>query len=250
MRSKWARAAVFALVLGGLAPDAAAISFRVCGLSGCMEVSSAPDPGAGEFISTPPVAPYYEIRYPTGDRGFVVPSREAYKASLGISSGWSKIEANVMTTLAPALREVRPWPSPSLLEVLVGGQRAEDPQHYVRLYDEFPPVAPPRGAEKKFWIVLRSERATPWSVSIPVPFPKQSFPWVNGFNLLEYLPEHGVLNRNGEYVRLPTDLAELIETDAAVAEASNGFNTWWIVLAGAIVVAVGAGLAFARRSRP
>lgn len=185
---------------------------------------------------------------PFGDRAFLVPSKRAYKASLGTTAGWSEVEDDVIAALAPALGKVKPWPPPSLAEVLVGARRAHNPQAYLRLYDKFPAVAPPRGAPPGLWIVLRSEQATPWSVSIPVPFPKRTAPWVNGFNLLEYLPEHGVLNRNGEHVRLPTKVVELIERDAGLADEANGSDDWWIVIAGVFALAaVAATLAFARR---
>jgi hypothetical protein len=254
VRRGWIWAAVLGLVVVGAPADAAAASFRLCGVSGCTDVTteSSVDPSAGEFIWTPPVAAYYEIHFPFGDRAFLVPSSRAYKAALGLSAGWSEVEDEVMTALAPALRKVRPWPPPSLAEVFVGGNAAEDPQPYLRLYDEFPAVAPPRGAAQGLWIVLRSERASPWSVSIPVPFPRRTAPWVNGFNLLEYLPEHRVLNRNGEYVRLPTDLAELIDRDAALSDPANGVDDWWLVIAGGFAVGLVAAVAFAwarRRAR-
>jgi hypothetical protein len=233
----WISAAVFALVVDGSAANAVAASFELCGASGCSAAptGSSIDWSAGDFISPPPVAPYYEIRFPFGDRAFLVPARRAYKPSLG-TTGWNEVTDDVITALAPALRKVKPWPPPSLAEVLVGGRPADDPQPYVHLYDEFPVVAPPRGAEPGLWIVLRSERASPWSVSIPVPFPKRTATWVNGFNLLEYLPEHRVLNRNGEYVRLPTYLAERIDRDAALADAASGFDDWWVVIAGGFAI--------------
>jgi hypothetical protein len=238
VRHGWIRAALLVLVVVGSPADASAASFQLCGVSGCTDVTteSSVDPSAGEFILTPPVAAYYELHFPFGDRAFLVPSWRAYKAALGLSAGWTEVEDDVMTALAPALKKVRPWPPPSLAEVLVGGRAAGNPQAYLRLYDEFPAVAPPRGAARGLWIVLRSERASPWSVSIPVPFPRRSAPWVNGFNLLEYLPEHRVLNRNGEYVRLPTDIAELIGRDAGPVDRANGFDDWWLVIAGGLAV--------------
>jgi hypothetical protein len=246
-------ASVTLTVLLGTGTEASGASFELCGSSGCTAVTTRAKAleaivfGDVPGVPPQPVAPYYELRFPFGDRVFFVPSRQALKPPLG-ATHWRRVDEAAFAGLAPILARVDPWPPPVLTEVVVGGRLAADAQLYLRLYDALPAVAPPRGGPPGLWIVLRSERASPWSVSIPVPFPKRTAPWVNGFNLLEYLPEHRVLNRNGEYVRLPADLASVIERDAGLADVGDGPGRWWLVAAAVLALAaVAAGLVFARR---
>ena len=124
----------------------------------------------------------------------------------------------------------------------VDGRDARDPARYLRLFDAFPVVAPPQASARRVWIVLRSERASPWSVSIPFPFPKRSGPWVNGFNLLEYIPSHDTLYRSGEFVRLSPDFAATIEDDAGLGESQGKSAVQWLVVGGLALAAGAAGL--------
>jgi hypothetical protein len=216
---------------------------EVCGASGCeavhlpVELSGLLD--LSTEIPPPPVAPYYEIRGSEGDRWFFVPSSRALKPPVqGDGYTWLRIPQGA---LDPA---VSPWPPPVLSEVHVGGRKARDPARYLGLFDTFPVVAPPQPGARRVWIVLRSERASPWSVSVPLPFPKRTAPWVNGFNLLEYIPSRDTLYRSGEFVRLPPNFADAIEDDAGVADSPGQSAARWVGIGGLAVALGAAALSF------
>ncbi len=242
------------LAVGGLALGLTPAAFgggpesvEVCGVSRCESVRLPEGLTALVDSSTeippPPVGPYYEVRAGSErDRWFFVPSSRALKWPIhGEAFNWLKVESSAVAPIQAGLRGLKPLAAPTLSEVLVGGRKAPDPVPYLRLFDRFPAVAPPEKAGRRVWIVLRSERASPWSVSIPLPFPKRSGPWVNGFNLLEYFPASNTLYRSGQFVRLPPDLAEEVERDAGFAvDSAEGMSVPWLLIGG-VAVALSAG---------
>ena len=237
------------LAVGGLALGLTPAAFgggpesvEVCGVSRCESVRLPEGLTALVDSSTeippPPVGPYYEVRAGSErDRWFFVPSSRALKPPIhGEAFNWLKVESSAVTSIQAGLRGLKSLAAPTLSEVLVGGRKAPDPVPYLRLFDRFPAVAPPENAGRRVWIVLRSERASPWSVSIPLPFPKRSGTWVNGFNLLEYFPAGDTLYRSGQFVRLPPDLAEKVERDAGLAvDPAEGMSVPWLLIGGIAV---------------
>ena len=229
---------------------------EVCGVSRCESVPLPAELAALVDLSTeippPPVGPYFEFRTGEGDRWFFVPASRALKPPIhGEGFNWFQVHPTAAESIEEGLRGLEPFPAPTLSQVLVGGREARDPSRYLRLFDRFPVVAPPEASRQRVWIVLRSESASPWSVSIPAPFPKRSGTWVDGFNLLEYSPASATLYRSGEFVHLPQDLAETIERDAGLADSSGASLLPWLLVGSlaAVLGACGVGLLYARRLR-
>jgi hypothetical protein len=237
------RALLVAVVALSIASPAAAKSngeLTVCGASGCATIPAVDhrfydtllrwhDP---QFVTPPAIGPYFELRSdtlsPQGLPAYFVPSGQAIKASFTGQPEWIASGPSAEAARRASLPNLKPWPAPKLTRVLIGAREATESDPYLRLFDDFPAVAPPPFSAKRVPIVLRSERPSPWT---------------DGYNRLEFAPGKMLLHRANEWVQLPTALGRQIRRDVGLIppNSTTGFP-WAIVggLLGAFAVGVGA----------
>ncbi len=165
----------------------------------------------GASASPPPLDDYYEVTVhyyeidgddPPG-RGFFVPAAGLLRIRPPTSPGpsiWLPTTPQVAAALDRVTRGLDPFPSPELTRVFVGTEEAADPKAYARLYGRFPRAPEVDASAPRRAIVLRSGRPSPWT---------------DGSANLDYVPGGGVLVREGEVVRPPSDVLTLLEDPTA-----------------------------------
>ena len=227
-------------------------AFRVCGAAGCTSVtdravlttlirSFEAQRGLAR-VSTPPPATFLRLEYwIKGDRArgpsfvqYYVPSKGVAAVMTGPDS-WTWIRpAAVSAVFRRASKRVRPFRTPRISSVTIGGKAVRDPVSYVRLFaleskaDEFP--ADPDWQR----IVLRTAAPSPWSTSAAT---------------LEYSKTTNVLWRGNEFVKVPSSTASRIEARESLADVTTSSFPWPLLfgLGGAAVIVPTA--LFVRRRR-
>jgi hypothetical protein len=250
--------AALALAQGAAAKGPFAV--RVCGASGCTTVQEevaarGPDAlgsgllGASEgwswragHVRHPGPARYYSVHlefdWLEATTFFYVPSVRALRAA----PYWLRTPGGFVREVRALTAEMRPWPAPRLIRVLVGGRRAPDPVGYARLLGPLPPAPVPTDASSAVTIRLQSQHPSPWTD-----------------RSISYFPRTRTVYRDSQWLRIPSSVAATIERDAGIGPPAGpsrgdaGFLPWAVVGTGlaALLLAAAAGLALrARRSRP
>lgn len=186
-------------------------SLEVCGLSSCITVKDRVNPDLvygvlnllrvpwERFVSAPPLAPYYELRFDAewlDDMGSFVPSAGLAKAG----SSWIQVDQALLGLLERAVTDLEPLPTPELTRALTGDRPAADPSAYEVLFDPLAPAELPVGAER-IEIVLEAGRPTPWTID----------------QLIGYYAGTGIISRDGTWFALPATLADRVEGDTGLA---------------------------------
>jgi hypothetical protein len=231
MRHLTIATAVFAaLALPSLAAAKGPVALEVCGASSCETfrwTQRADDPHADlvlgvlnhdvlEFASAPKPAPYYGLELQADWLENVVMERKLFyvptASVLRAGTNWLEVDEELDAALQAATQRLAPWPRPTLTRVLVNGRRAPIPQAYEALLGELPPgqAAPTLG--RQIEIVLRADRASPWT-SVPRP--------------LDYYPRVNLLHRYVEWFKVPPALAAVIERDAGIVAAAGPSRSPW-----------------------
>jgi hypothetical protein len=191
-------------------------TLSVCGASNCVEIPSEQnedlvfgvlsmqyDVHLDSFVSPPPLAPYYELRFEPDsippEVRYVVPSAGALRAG----GGWIRMGADTLAALERAAGGLEPWPAPELERVRVGGRETADVAPYQMLFNELAPAAWPLEPGERVVIDLDFGRATPWTD-----------------NRLEYMPRERLLLREADLWQAPGGLARAIERDAGPARTA------------------------------
>jgi hypothetical protein len=183
-----------------------------------------------------PPGPYYRVdlllsRPPPA---FFVPSTGALRSfpdPFGAGDpAWLRLEPRVEARLRAALRGLEPLPAPTLGRATVDGRPVANPQDYLSLYRSLPalegqPV--PRGAA-----AIRL-------------FGDDLNPWADGYNVLS-ASRGGLLARDGEVVRLPPELAQLVR-EPELAETRRRWTTPAALAALAAALALFVSLGLVRR---
>jgi hypothetical protein len=220
---------------------------QVCGASGCSEPSGQTDGGAF-FGGTPGAQPpalsdYYRLTFTieAGPGATFVNGRKTathsiyYVPSAGVTRQTADYGIGEWLALSPQSRQtldrlaagLKPFPKPTLTGALVGSRRVRNPGSYEQLYSiESAGLAVP-GKSDWLTITLRSKRPSPWT---------------DGFAVLQYSPSAKVLQRDGEFVRLPDALGPKLAAGHSLAPRRNGFP-WFVLIAaglgiGALAVVV------------
>jgi hypothetical protein len=145
-----------------------------------------------------PPGPYYTLHllYSRPPPAFFVPSTgtlRSFPDPFGVGDPvWLRLEPRVEARLRARLRGLEPLPRPRLTQASVSGHRVADPQPYLSLYRHLPAVGGFGGGGTA--IRLTGDELNPWA---------------DGYNALSY--HDGLLRRDGETVRLPRDLVNLVE---------------------------------------
>ena len=213
------RAAISLVTLAALAlaPAAAAkepVTLEICGESACTKfperrherlvrgVFAVVDTFA--FAPPPTPAAYYELGFKEKwvrdwlgtEPMLFVPSRGA----MYVGGEWRQVRPPVARRLDAATRRLAPWPRPRVTAVVVDGRRAPDPAPYEALLRALPAIDF-GWSPRRVPIVLRSHRVTPWT---------------DPARPIDYYPEDRAIHREGEWLRVPGDLARVIERDAGL----------------------------------
>ncbi len=229
---------------------------KVCGVSGCNEVTgrTALKPFFEENGGPPkatfdaPVGSYYSVTMSYGDPdGNTVGSNLSYwLPGTALMHGsdqssydpWWQLTDAQSTAMKSVAAGIDPF-TPELSRVLVGGKAVSDPNSYIRLFGYFPPsyrVAP----KKARWITISVRPAHP-------------NPWLKKAARLRYQPDRRLLQRPdyGQVV-LPKAIGNLLVKRASLASVkagSGGGHTALYAGAGVAGVAAVGLLAVVRRKR-
>jgi len=210
--------ASFAAATLVLAPPAAAkgpLELEVCGASECRTftdrtrwrlVTGVLDLyGAFSFASTPPPAPYYELKVNGPGMGewlgndrtiYFVPSRAVTRTP----SSWIKLGPALVRALRRAVDGLRPWPQPDLARVTVDGRTVEL-AGYSALLGDLPAAEPAPELGDAVETRVSFERRTPWTTT------RRS---------LQYFPAQRILHRDTAWFRPPAEVVRRIEADAGL----------------------------------
>ena len=229
----------------------------VCGPSRCNSTSDRPllqRIGVGSDGSVPAdppgLAPYYTLVYrvrPGPGESFNGRKEIVFRTSFvplahlvrgTDESGYvtwttaSQVFTNAMTKLT---RGLRPFPTPRITRVSVGGTFVTDPASYERLITitsentDF--------VEAYDWtpVDYRSTRSSPWSGV-----------------LLQFSAKKHALLRNNRWIHLDSSLSKQVQLGTALTDTdSNGFPWRWVGIAAAGALAIaGLGVFLVRRFRP
>jgi len=214
----FAAAATAALALAGAAPAKEVSSLQVCGADACNTVTDRDtlirfEESAGSYdVHTGAAAPaeYYVLRVTVdaGDGGqvawenYYVPEARVLRGTDEYGRAlWRRAPKAERTLLDSIATGVRPYPVPDVTKATVGRKTAANPASYLDLYRlKRTPSAHPK---RPGWRRIRLTSTTPT-------------PWTDGANVLRYLPRERLLERDGEYVRLPKRLARAVQRAAAL----------------------------------
>jgi hypothetical protein len=207
-----------------------------------LAVLNAGDLPLEAFVSSPPVGPYYSVRFRADWVESVEPGTHYLADSLSLvydEPNWIELPPAAVAGLGEAVRSIEPFPAPSITSVRLGGRPAEQPALYGGIFERLQPAELPLGSDR-LRLFLRSKRPTPWTQHA---------------GLIEVAPGLGLVRRDGEWFRLPAALAETVRRDAGLVRASPpppaASFPWGPVLGGALGGAglLGAALLAALRRR-
>lgn len=202
---------------------------RVCGASGCRDVMRLLSWADGATTRPAPPSAYFAITYldrqgrAASDQPllYYVPAADVLRRGSGIAT-WI---APSGTDLREAVRGQRPFPRPRLARVTVGGNRAHDPDSYLRLYElpssRRPPVDP--AGSKPVWydstaLARYYERVRRHWIPVNL-WSARPTPWGDGSNFLWISRRGALLKRDGEVLRIPRPLAERVRRGASLRGA-------------------------------
>jgi hypothetical protein len=195
-----------------------------------------------------PVAPYYKLRYHVrAGRGESFDGRKEmtfvtyFIPAAGLVRGtdergyavWNQATPEVTAAIAKLPKGLKPYPSPRLTRVSVGGTHVSKPATYARLITITSENTDYVVAATD-WLPLRYHTATP-------------SPW-DGV-LMEFSAKEHALYRNRRWIDLDSSLARQVRIGAALTDTGgSGFPWGWIGLGAAVgLVAAGAAVAVVRR---
>jgi hypothetical protein len=180
----------------------------------------------------PPPSPYYRVDLVSSrpPPAFFVPATGALRSfpdPFGVTDPvWLRLQPRVEARLRAALVGLEPLPTPTLTHATVGGRSVENPQAYLSLYRDL------RAIDSK--AMPRDRRAIRL-------FSDDLNPWADGYNSLS-ATNGGLLSRDGEVVRLPPELAKLVQEPEFTKTERR-----WPMPAGIAVAAAALGFSFAIR---
>jgi hypothetical protein len=238
---------------GAAAKELSAV--KVCGAGGCETVRSpallrglirsVEAQGSPVSTATPLPSPYYRLEFwVRGDESngpsfvqYYAPSRARVALSSDPGS-WAWVGARALRPLLDRVSAgVRPFPTPRISQVTIGGRPVQDPASYARLF-RLQGEAQDLPAEPDWRpIAIRMDDPGPWSTNAAT---------------LEYSPSTNVLWRSIEFVPVPTELASRLEARRSLAGRSNHSFPWAYLfggLGGAAVILPTTLLARNRRRR-
>jgi len=214
----FAAAGSAALALAGSAPAKEVSSVQVCGVYACNTITDRAtleqfvEASGSDGSYTGPAAPaeYYVVRV-TVDAGegqqaawsdYYVPGAHVRRGTNEQGHAqWRRTTKDERAFLDATAAGLAPFPAPDITRARVGRKPAADPDSYLSLYRlRVSPYAYPKHPG---WRRIRLTSAVP-------------SPWTDGANVLRYLPKERLLDRDGEYVRLPRMLARAVQRAAAL----------------------------------
>jgi hypothetical protein len=239
-----------------LAPSAAAkgpATLEICGADTCRTFKADPERGSRnlelvfsalnvgfdstEYVPAPAPAPFYTLE--VSAEGLDEGEPRTYVPSVGVTSvqmSWVRLNPSLARRYARATAGLAPAPAPAIHAARVGGVRVDDAGPYARLLGELSPAAPPADPQPHVNIILGPDRVTPWA---------------DPARALRFFPKDDLLHRGGgDWVRVPPELAAVIERDGGLQGTDTGGPPVApLAAAGALALAllVAAGLLFARR---
>jgi hypothetical protein len=245
--------AVCALAGSSAAQAKELASLKVCGASGCKEMSEpallraaislAEIQGEPVTIHTPAPAPFLRLEFMVkGDEGstpsflqYYVPSRDAVTWRVGEGS-WGWIRAGERRPLyEQATAGLKPFRKPTFTRVTIGGKPGVDPASYARLFQLNQPTSDYPYDSDWIRIELGSAKSSPWTTDAPT---------------IEYSPSEQVLWRGTEFIKLPEAIAARLDARESLARATDDDSFPWPALFGGIggaALVVPAALIFRRR---
>jgi hypothetical protein len=224
--------AVLALPAAAQAKELSAVTF--CGAGGCrtfdhprMDFAAG---GDGVSDSVPALAAYYTVRFTVvheGDKDswqiFYIPG--ASMLGLRDERGHASFDATSGTPaklFRDAVRGLKPYPAPAITRVTVGGKAVDDPASYARLLGIQSAGEARIGDPDWQAISLTSSRPSPWT----------------GEELLYFSPSTGILERGGEFIKLPKELSSTIAAGGSLNTPSSGGDGGfdWPLVSGSLAV--------------
>jgi hypothetical protein len=201
--------AALVVVAPAAAQDVEHPLLRLCGPFGCKTID---DPSVAERLAgfpqpratAPPLAPYYEIRVAESwitPARFFVPGIGVVRTQVTGRWAWRKIDPRSARILREAVRDLAPWPVPTLTYVRIDGMEIGAAPAYARIFDELPPAPRPPYTVASIHVDLGSNAPSPWT---------------DGWHDIEYVPARGLLAVDGRWLRPPAGLVEQIEHDLSL----------------------------------
>jgi hypothetical protein len=255
---------ITALVLATPAQAKGPVSVDVCGASGCETLGPFPAHGAlfsgvasallnhgdGELdlAEMPPPGPFYTLDLRAGwlddlDPSFYVPEARA----LRFGGSWLRLDRSAVSDFRTATEGIEPWPWLGLRSVRLGRHEAARPAPYDVLFRRLTSADPPPYTAERISVVAEPNRLERPEYA--------GTPWTDPRVIIEWVPSHSVVYRDGAWFRVPPGLGEQLARDAGLAPsapAESISSEPWALVAGAIagcVLAVAAGIALAVRVR-
>jgi hypothetical protein len=217
----------------------------ICGPSACTSITDRTairrwiEGSNGGPRGPAPLAPFYRLDVTVSTaagetfRGgtsnvtwsvYYVPSVHALRAFNAGAVAWGRVDSLGAAFVARNSKGIRPFPKPVIDWATVGGRRATDPASYARLFSRawHGPYGWPSEPTK---IRLHSAPASPWT---------------DGKNLLLFSAKQQLLVRDGETVRVPSDVARQLQRARSLNATPGGGSGLAIGFAGAAALALGA----------
>jgi hypothetical protein len=227
------------------------LGVEACGPDGCQQQRSdrleegaggpnGPFTGLGGIVQPAAPGPWYRINFLLGDNGKLfmrVPLFYVPGSKLLITPGngneqpsWWHPRGELRTIVESLAARVKPYPTPTDIQVKANGKSVAAPQSYLRLFtigsrtDKYPTE------DDRVDVTFTSKRPTPWTTG----------------NLMVLYPKSHLFIRDGQMVVIPADTSDRIVRRASLAPGSS--FPWLPLAAGAVVVVLAAALV--RRLRP
>ena len=224
---------------------------EACGPDGCQQQRSdqleegpggpfGPFTGLGGIVRPAAPGPWYQMNFLLGDNGKLfmrVPLFYVPGSKLLITPGngkeqpsWWHPQGELKTIVESLAARVKPYPTPTGIQVKANGKAVADPQSYLRLFtigsktDKYPTE------DDSVYVTFTSKKPTPWTTG----------------NLMVLYPKSHLLIRDGQIVVIPADTSDRITRRASLAPGSS--FPWLPLAAGVAVVVLAA--AVVRRLRP
>jgi hypothetical protein len=241
-----------AAALLGAAPAHAKelLGVQLCGPGGCTTERSHAllegpgGPFGGELVSPAKPGRWFKGNLLAGDRGKVIGKLPFYyvpdanqivvPGRFGQVTSWTHPDRRMAPVIARLAARVDPYGTPQLTQVTLNGEKATDPQSYLRL-----------------WTIGRKATGYPDGLGSQqvIFYSDPASPWSDGNYVVVYAKAHLIL-RDGQIAALPKDVAAAV---AAGRSLDPGRTFPWLPLvlgAGVLAVLAALAVAVARRVRP
>jgi hypothetical protein len=252
---------VVALVLAAPAAAKGPVSVEVCGATGCEILGPFPAHGAPlsgvastllntgdlDLAAMPPPGPFYSLDLRADwlddlDPAFYVPDAGVLRAG----GGWLGLDRAVAAELRRATAGIEPWPWLGLRSVRVGARETTRAAPYEVLLHRLRNAEPPPFSADRIAVHVE-----PNGLERP---DYAGTPWTNPAMIIDWVPSHGVLYRDGAWFRVPPGLGDRLARDAGLARPAPAepASVPWGLIAGAIAasaLAVAAGVGLTLRTR-